>query len=258
MSTLTSADVRALDPYLLMAVLGKRVVHPGGRQATTQLLDWAMIQPGEEVLDVGCGVGTTAIDIARTTAARVTAVDVSPLMRDRAERNVRTAGVGDRVEVAHADILALPHPDDRFDCVIAEAVTMFVDRSKAASEMVRVCRPGGRVLATEFFWRRPPTEEARRIFLGEVCPGLRFDSVEDWVAIYRDAGLADIQTATGPFDMMTPRGFLHDEGVRGCMRFMGHALTRTTYLHRLAWLMPRMARAVPYLGYIVVHGRVAN
>jgi ubiquinone/menaquinone biosynthesis C-methylase UbiE len=258
MSTLTAADVRALDPYLLMAVVGKRVVHPGGRQATAQLLEWAAIRPGEDVLDVGCGVGTTAIDIARAAEARVTAVDVSPLMRERAEHNVRAAGIGDRVEVAEADILALPYPDDSFDCVIAEAVTMFVDRPKAAAELVRVCRPGGRVLATEFFWRRPPTEEARRIFLGEVCPGLHFDSVEDWVAIYRDAGLADVRTTTGPFDMMTPRGFLHDEGVRGCVRFMGRALTRSTYLRRLAWLMPRMARAVPYLGYIVVCGRARS
>lgn len=258
MSTLTAADVRALDPYLLMAVVGKRVVHPGGRRATAQLLDWAAIRSGEEVLDVGCGVATTAIDIARATGGRVTAADVSPLMRERAERNVRAAGVSDRVEVAHGDILALPYPDDSFDCVIAEAVTMFVDRPKAAAELVRVCRSGGRVLATEFFWRRPPTEEARHIFLGEVCPGLRFDSVEDWVGIYRAAGLADVRTTTGPFDMMTPRGFVHDEGLRGSMRFVGNALTRTTYLRRLAWLMPRMARAVPYLGYIVVCGRTPD
>ncbi|MBA2317866.1 MAG: class I SAM-dependent methyltransferase [Euzebyales bacterium] len=138
MSTLTAADVRALDPYLLMAVVGKRVVHPGGRRATAQLMDWAAIRPGEDVLDVGCGVGTTAIDIARAAEARVTAVDVSPLMRERAEHNVRAAGFGDRVEVAEADILALPYPDDSFDCVIAEAVTMFVDRPRAAGR-ARAC-----------------------------------------------------------------------------------------------------------------------
>lgn len=49
---------------------------------------------------------------------------------------------------------------------------MFVDRPRAAAELVRVCAPGGRVLATEFFWRKPLPPEAREIFLGQVCPGM--------------------------------------------------------------------------------------
>lgn len=258
MGTLAGREVASLDPYALMAVIGKRVIHPGGRKASRQLLEWADVQSGERVLDVGCGVGTTAIDVAARTGAQVTACDISPIMRARAEHNVRRARVGGRVNVEEADIVDLPYPDDVYDCVVAEAVTMFVDRPKAAGELVRVCRPGGRVLATEFFWRRPPTDEARRIFLGEVCPGLQFDSVDDWVQVYSEAGLGDIRTVTGPFDMMTPLGFLQDEGVKGSLAFMGRAMTRLIYLRRLAWLMPRMARAVPYLGYIIVAGSKAT
>lgn len=258
MGTLAGREVASLDPYALMAVIGKRVIHPGGRKASRQLLEWADVQSGERVLDVGCGVGTTAIDVAARTGAQVTACDISPIMRARAEHNVRSARVGGRVNVEEADIVDLPYPDDVYDCVVAEAVTMFVDRPKAAGELVRVCRPGGRVLATEFFWRRPPTDEARRIFLGEVCPGLQFDSVDDWVQVYSEAGLGDIRTVTGPFDMMTPLGFLQDEGVKGSLAFMGRAMTRLIYLRRLAWLMPRMARAVPYLGYIIVAGSKAT
>ncbi|MFN2557907.1 MAG: class I SAM-dependent methyltransferase [Nitriliruptorales bacterium] len=252
---LTSEEIRALDPYVLMAVLGKRVIHPGGRRATRQLLTWADIRQGEEVLDIGCGVGTTAVEAARSYGARVIAADVSPLMRKLAERRVRAARVDEHVSVEAADITALPYDDGRFDCVIAEAVTMFVSRERAARELVRVCRPGGRVLATEFMWTRPPSEEARQIFLGEVCPGLRFDTAEDWLALYADAGLRDLQVTSGPFEMLTLRGFLEDEGVGGALRFGARAATRLAYLRRLAWLMPRMARAVPYLGYIVVSGR---
>ena len=91
-------------------------------------------------------------------------------MRDRAQRNVAAAGLAGSVQVEEADVLDLPYPDSSFDCVVAEAVTMSVDRERAAAELARVCRPGGQVLATEFCWRRPPTEQARRIFLGEVCP----------------------------------------------------------------------------------------
>ena len=254
MATLSAEAVRELDPYAFLAVLGKRVIHPGGRASTERLLGWAAVQPGERVLDIGCGVGTTAIRLARETGARVVAADIAPLMRDRAVANVTAAGLAHLVRVEDADILGLPYPDRAFDAVIAEAVTMFVDRPRAAEELTRVVRPGGRVLATEFCWRRPPSAEARQVFLGEVCPGLRFDSVEEWAGIYADAGLVDIRTESGPFAMMTPRGFLADEGAHAAA-VLARGLSRPAYVRKMAWLMPRMARAVPYLGYVLVMGR---
>lgn len=249
---LAAQDIAALDPYRFMAVIGKRVIHPGGRASTESLLARADITEGSRVLDVGCGVATTAIQIARRHEAQVTAVDISALMLERAQDNVRAAGVADRVTVAHGDILDLDFADATFDVVIAEAVTMFVDRRRAAAELVRVAKPGGRVLATEFFWRSRPSEETREIFLGQVCPGLELDTVEDWVQIYEAAGLSAIETETGPFEMMTPRGFLADEGVARSMGIMGRVAVRPAHVRKMVWLMPRMARAVPYLGYIVV------
>jgi SAM-dependent methyltransferase len=251
---LTAAEIKALDPYALMAVLGKRVIHPGGRRSTEELFQLAEFQADQQVLDIGCGVGTTAIQIARRFGARVAAVDISDLMLNRAQTNVRAVGLNDRVEIKYGNILALDFPDNNFDRVVAEAVTMFVDRPRAAQELVRVCRPGGRVLATEFLWRKPPTPEARQIFLGQICPGLNFDTLEDWVRIYREAGLSDVKVTSGPFEMMTPAGFLRDEGLMNCLVVMGRTLSRLSYIKKMAWLMPRMQRAVPYLGYIVVAG----
>ncbi len=54
--------------------------------------------------------------------------------------------------------------------------------------------------------------------------------------------------------MMTVRGFLSDEG-RHAFAVAGRAMTRFAYLRKMAWLMPRMARAVPYLGFVLVDGR---
>jgi SAM-dependent methyltransferase len=252
MTKLASQDIAALDPYKFMAVIGKRVIHPGGRASTETLLAHAGITATSRVLDVGCGVATTAIEIARRHEARVTAVDISPVMLERAEANVRATGFSGLVDVTHGDILDLAFDDATFDVVIAEAVTMFVDRRRAAAELARVAKPGGLVLATEFFWRRPPTEDAREVFLGQVCPGLEFDTVEDWVQIYEAAGLTGLETETGPFEMMTPRGFLADEGMARSLGIMGRVVARPAHLRKMAWLMPRMARAVPYLGYLVV------
>ncbi len=254
MTNLSATDIQQLDPYAFMAVLGKRVIHPGGRRSTDELFQRADFKLGQAVLDVGCGVGTTAIQIAQRFGARVTAVDIAPLMLERAQANVRAAGLADQVTVEHGDITALQYATNTFDRVLAEAVTMFVDRPKAVGELVRVCKPGGRVLATAFFWRKPPTPEARQIFLGQVCPGMQVDSLDEWIQIYRNAGLSDVHATSGPFEMMTPSGFLSDEGLANSIAIMGRSLVNLAYMQKMAWLMPRINRAVPYLGYIAIVG----
>src|SRR4029079_6735268 len=134
MTKLAAHDIDSLDPYKFMAVIGKRVIHPGGRASTESLLRRATINDNSRVLDVGCGVATTAVDIAQRYGAAVTAVDISPVMLERASANVRAARVEHLATVAEGDILSLAYDDDSFDVVIAEAVTMFVDRSRAAKE----------------------------------------------------------------------------------------------------------------------------
>jgi SAM-dependent methyltransferase len=250
-------SVAEADPYLLFGLLGKKVIHPGGRNATEQLLAAAELRPEHDVLDIGCGVATTAVEIARRFGSRVVAADISIDMRERATANVRGAGQAARVSVQAADICALPFPDSSFDRVIAEAVTMFVDRDQAITELVRVCRPGGLVLATEFQWRRPPTPQARHAFLGEVCPGMLFDTVEDWLERYGRAGLTELSSTTGPFEMMTPGGFLSDEGLANSVRVMARALADPVARRRMMWIMPRISQAVPYLGYVLIRGRRA-
>lgn len=231
---LTATQVAELDPYAFLAVLGKRVIHPGGRRSSEELFRRADFQPDQQVLDVGCGVGTSAMAIARRFGATVTAVDISPIMLTRTRSNVRRAGLSGQVSVTSGDILALDFPHNRFDRVVAEAVTMFVDRPRAVRELIRVCKPGGRVLATEFFWREPPTPEAREVFLGQVCPGMQVDTLEEWVRLYEGAGLGNTQVVSGPFEMMTPAGFLSDEGVANCLAIMGRTMTRLSYLRKMA------------------------
>lgn len=252
MTRLAAEEIAELDPYKFMATIGKRVIHPGGRASTEALLERAGVTSNSRVLDVGCGVATTAVEIARRYGAQVTAIDISPLMLERARANVASAGLEYLVNIDQGDILDLKYRDDSFDVVIAEAVTMFVDRHRAAAELTRVTAPGGRVLATEFFWRENPTAEAREIFLGQVCPGLEFDTIEDWERLYESAGLTGLDTVTGPFEMMTPRGFLSDEGPGRSLAIMGRTASRPANIRKMAWLMPRMAKAVPYLGYIVI------
>jgi hypothetical protein len=84
---------------------------------------------------------------------------------------------------------------------------------------------------------------------------MQFDTIEDWVQIYGSAGLAGIQTETGPFDMITPRGFLADGGLARSAAIMGRVASRPVNIRKMAWLMPRMAKAVPYSATSCCPGR---
>src|SRR5260370_38323032 len=97
MAKLAAAEVAALDPYKFMAVIGKTVIHPGGRASTRALLARAGITAASKVLDVGCGVATTAVEIASRYGAQVTGVDIAPLMLHAHEANVRAANTTERV-----------------------------------------------------------------------------------------------------------------------------------------------------------------
>lgn len=253
MRRLTSEEVCGSDAYQLLTALGKKVVHPGGRKSTEELLRLADIRPGHHVLEVGCGPGTTAVAIAERFGARVTAVDIDEMMLEKARETVAEHHMEHLVTVERQDIQAMKLPDDTFDRVIVEAVTMFVDQGRAASEVVRVCKPGGIVVDHEFVWTERPSSEIRHGFQVEVCP-MTFEDQGLWEQLYRKAGLDDIRVVEGKFDMMTPRGFIRDEGVGNTLRITGRVVSRWSVMKRVTWNLKRIVPAAPYLGWVVVAG----
>ncbi|MFP4538974.1 MAG: class I SAM-dependent methyltransferase [Dichotomicrobium sp.] len=98
---------------------------------------------GERVLDVACGSGNTALVAARRYC-EVTGIDYVPALIERASQ--RAAAEGVVIDFQVADAQALPFPDASFDVVVSVFGVMFApDQEKAASELLRVCRPGGRI-----------------------------------------------------------------------------------------------------------------
>jgi SAM-dependent methyltransferase len=101
------------------------------------------ITAGQRVLDVAAGTGNVAIRAARTGAS-VVAADLAPEHFVAGRRNAAEAGVD--VEWVEGDAEALPFDDDSFDVVTSCFGAMFAPHhQRVASELVRVCRPGGTI-----------------------------------------------------------------------------------------------------------------
>jgi SAM-dependent methyltransferase len=99
---------------------------------------------GLDVLDVATGTGNTARAAARAGAARVVGVDATPELLAEAVR--RSAEDGYDIEWVEGDIEALTLADAGFDRVVSSFGAMFAaDQGHMGAELVRVCRPGGRV-----------------------------------------------------------------------------------------------------------------
>jgi SAM-dependent methyltransferase len=108
-----------------------------------QLCETVDLHAGDRVLDVAAGTGNAALAAARR-ACDVTATDYVPALLERARE--RAAAERLTIAVQEADAEALPFPDGAFDAVLSVLGVMFApSQERAASELLRVCRPGGKI-----------------------------------------------------------------------------------------------------------------
>lgn len=124
------------------------------------------VHPGERVLDVAAGSGNAALAAARR-GARVTATDFVPKLLDSAARRAQAEGL--ELATQEADAQALPFADETFDVVLSTFGVMFApDQDRAAAELLRVCRPGGRIGLTA--WTPASVMAATQALAGKYAP----------------------------------------------------------------------------------------
>jgi demethylmenaquinone methyltransferase / 2-methoxy-6-polyprenyl-1,4-benzoquinol methylase len=132
--------------------------------------DLAALAPGDRALDVACGTGDLAIELARRVgpSGEVVGSDFSEAMLERARE--KSAAV--RWEWANA--LELPYPDGAFDAAtVGFGARNFSDLDRGLAELARVVRPGGRVVVLEITTpQRPPLATFFSIWFDRVVPAL--------------------------------------------------------------------------------------
>jgi demethylmenaquinone methyltransferase / 2-methoxy-6-polyprenyl-1,4-benzoquinol methylase len=135
--------------------------------------DKAEVAPGDAVLDVCCGTGDLAFELARRVSpgGHVIGCDFSEPMLDLAREK---AAENAPVRFEWADALNLPYDDGRFDAVtVGFGVRNFADRDRGLREMARVLKPGGRLVILEFTEpHRPPFSTFYSLWFDRIVPVL--------------------------------------------------------------------------------------
>ncbi len=175
-----------------------------------------------QILDLATGTGDVAIQIIHQNGQdqKVYGLDFSMPMMKRAQRKISKMGLGKAIKLIYGDALFLPFRDNSFSAsVIAFGLRNIVEKEKALSEMVRVIKPGGKLVILEF--TLPEKGWMKRCFpiyfqrilpwLGGIMSGDRgaytylpksvsnFPSIEKYEELMRSTGLETIrsQSLTG-------------------------------------------------------------
>jgi len=150
MASVPAADLKACcaDFYAsdwVRLLLGDSL-HPGGLALTRRLGTLLGLKAGDRVLDVACGGGASAIELARTFDSRVLGVDYSTESVRAAAASAAEAGLSGSLDFMVGDAEGLAVEDDRFDVVVCEcALCTFPDKNAAVREFERVLAVNGRV-----------------------------------------------------------------------------------------------------------------
>jgi ubiquinone/menaquinone biosynthesis C-methylase UbiE len=207
----TTVDHTA-DPTFFLKFLDHANRIPGVIAWKSVILDGLGLSAGVKVLDLGCGVGDDAFDIAAKLGpgGHVTGVDFSEVLIAEASR--RATGRNLPVSFEVGDAQSLRFPDRSFDAVRTERMLMHIpDPAGALAEMARVLRPGGRIAVQDFDWETqfcdsPYKDTTRKIALS-FCDGMK----NGWIGrrlpgLFRDAGMTDVavtfRTVTVPYDFL--------------------------------------------------------
>jgi len=200
-------DETWLDYRLLWLNPQNLSVHFGYTDATTRdhadallnmnpvLADRSAIQPGQRVLDAGCGVGGSSLWLAEQRGAEV--VGITPVRSQvvRARRFAEARRLAERVRFEQADYTRTPFPDGSFDVAWAlESICHATDKAAFYNEAARLLRPGGRLVAAEYIRAARPLGPPGERLLHEWLDGWAIGDIDTRAEHQRHAAAAGLSS----------------------------------------------------------------
>lgn len=138
---------------LLIEFLEKVAAYPVVKESLELQMKLLDLKSGDQVLDVGCGVGIQAQEMAKRveSTGKVTGTDISSVMIDVAKNKASGSNLPIEFLVAKAD--SQPFPNLSFDCIRTERVLMYIsDTQKVLTEFKRLLKPSGKLVIFDLHW----------------------------------------------------------------------------------------------------------
>jgi len=136
---------------MLELIWGEGYMAPGGPGNVAKLLQGTRPE-GKRILDIGCGIGGPALEMASTFGATVSGIDLEAPLITRATADARARGLDGQCQFQTVSIGPLPFPDESFDIVVSSgAITQISDKKSSFIEILRVLEPGGYLSMAEWF-----------------------------------------------------------------------------------------------------------
>ncbi len=167
------------------------------RELRLRTANLAHIQPGEKVLDVGCGTGTLAIEVQQRVGAMGRVFGVDPGTQQIARARSKAARRNLPIDFQIGVIEHLAFPDQTFDVVLSTLMMHHLPddlKRQGLAEIARVLKPGGRLVIADFKSKKERQGQAARFHAG----GSAF---QDLAALLKEAGFSQVETE----EMRPPR-----------------------------------------------------
>ena len=256
--TASRADYDKMPGHWLLARMGKRVLRPGGRELTEEMLGHVDIGPSDDVVELGPGIGATTQLILKLQPASLIGVE-----RDAAAAvAVSTAVVLDRNDYRciAADAAETGLDDSSADVVVAEALlTLQSDERKRAilAEAHRILRPGGRLGLHELCLRPdtldPNTQQlVSRELSSAVKVGARPLTAASWQKLAESAGFEVRDVSTVPMRLLQPRRLINDEGLLRTLRIVFNIIRTGPARRRVRAMRGTFRRHADHLGAVAL------
>lgn len=241
--------------HQVLAAAGKKILRPGGRAATEQLMQWAAFQPDQTVLELAASFGYSAIALAQRYHVRVVGIEKNPESVARARENVAAAGLSDRVQILEGDIFHLDQLSEQFDYVWAEAILTMQSPPGKAKILAGIhdrLKPGGKFLSHELLASDDREAEIHRTLAEAIRVNSTPLSQTHWNEAFSTAGLTVEQQKTGKMGLLDPRQMLQDEGILGTAKIVWNVLTRPELRSRILKMRSVFQRYQNDLGHIIL------
>ena len=188
--------VDSYDSYMSKMTLGRE------RTLREMTVSLAQVEPGDCVLEVGCGTGTLTLAAKRQAgqSGQVFGIDIIPGMIERSQRKAAQANVDATFQLGSID--DIPFPADQFDVVMCSFMIFHMSemvRRKGITEIYRVLKPQGRLLVLDLAL---PTDPLPRAIAKALFGGMLQHDLRELLPLMESSGFSDIEIAPAKFRVL--------------------------------------------------------